>query len=279
MANIRLIRRRIKGIQSTAKITRAMEMIATSKMRRAQERGLAGRPYAEKIQQVMADLAALRRVLLVALPVSFLVLGGLVFALMAGMRDPAPRAENNQEVAEVDIVELRPQTARLDLALQGYDREAARQLVGTLRDEARALPGVTAVGFAVDVPLNLSSRQRGAVPEGFVVEEGINPPSIDYNYVDEGYFEAMGIPLLRGRAFGRTDGPDAEPVLVEDLQAAAHQDVVIGLVAGRAAQRVDARALGDVDPDLGHEHALEIQTRDNHGVLLSVSSGTDLTRS
>ena len=59
MADIRLIRRRIRGIQSTAKITRAMEMIATSKMRRAQERGLAGRPYAEKIQQVLADLAAL----------------------------------------------------------------------------------------------------------------------------------------------------------------------------------------------------------------------------
>ena len=36
-----------------------MEMIATSKMRRAQERGLAGRPYSEKIHQVIADLAAL----------------------------------------------------------------------------------------------------------------------------------------------------------------------------------------------------------------------------
>jgi len=36
-----------------------MEMIAASKMRRAQERGLAGRPYADKIQQVIADLAAL----------------------------------------------------------------------------------------------------------------------------------------------------------------------------------------------------------------------------
>ena len=59
MANIRLIRRRIRGVQSIAKITKAMEMIATSKMRRAQERGLAGRPYSEKIQQVIADLAAL----------------------------------------------------------------------------------------------------------------------------------------------------------------------------------------------------------------------------
>jgi len=61
LANIRLIRRRIKGIQSTAKITRAMEMIATLKMRRAQERGLAGRPYSDKISQVLADLAALSR--------------------------------------------------------------------------------------------------------------------------------------------------------------------------------------------------------------------------
>lgn len=59
MANMRLIRRRITGVQSIAKITRAMEMIATSKMRKTQERGLAGRPYAEKIQQVISDLAAI----------------------------------------------------------------------------------------------------------------------------------------------------------------------------------------------------------------------------
>jgi len=58
VANIRLIRRRIRSIQSTAKITKAMETIATSKMRRAQENVLEGRPYAEKIQQVLADLAA-----------------------------------------------------------------------------------------------------------------------------------------------------------------------------------------------------------------------------
>jgi F-type H+-transporting ATPase subunit gamma len=59
VANMRLIRRRISGVQSIAKITRAMEMIATSKMRKTQERGLAGRPYAQKIQQVIADLAAI----------------------------------------------------------------------------------------------------------------------------------------------------------------------------------------------------------------------------
>lgn len=60
MANTRAIRSRIRGVQNTAKITRAMEMVASSKMRKAQERGLAGRPYSEKIKQVIADLAALQ---------------------------------------------------------------------------------------------------------------------------------------------------------------------------------------------------------------------------
>jgi hypothetical protein len=59
MPDIRKVRRRIRGVRNIAKITRAMEMIAASKMKKAQERGLAGRPYAEKIEQVIADLAAL----------------------------------------------------------------------------------------------------------------------------------------------------------------------------------------------------------------------------
>ncbi len=59
MANALAIGGLIRGVQNIAKITRAMEMIASSKMRKAQERGLAGRPYSEKIKQVIADLAAL----------------------------------------------------------------------------------------------------------------------------------------------------------------------------------------------------------------------------
>lgn len=58
MIPIRVIRRRIRSIQSTAKITRAMEMIAASKMRQAQLRVLAARPYAQKMREVVAHLAA-----------------------------------------------------------------------------------------------------------------------------------------------------------------------------------------------------------------------------
>ena len=60
MPSIREIRRRIKSVQSTAKVTRAMEMVAASRMRRAQERPIAARPYAERMVQVLADLAAQR---------------------------------------------------------------------------------------------------------------------------------------------------------------------------------------------------------------------------
>jgi len=59
LPDIRKVHRRIRGVQNIAKITRAMEMIAASKMKKAQERGLAGRPYSQKIEQVIADLAAL----------------------------------------------------------------------------------------------------------------------------------------------------------------------------------------------------------------------------
>lgn len=58
MANIRVIRRRIRSVRSTAKITRAMELVAASKMRRAQARALQTRPYAEKLREVLAHLAA-----------------------------------------------------------------------------------------------------------------------------------------------------------------------------------------------------------------------------
>ena len=57
MPSTREIRRRIRSIENTAKITKAMELVAASKMRRAQDRALAGRPYAERLSWVLADLA------------------------------------------------------------------------------------------------------------------------------------------------------------------------------------------------------------------------------
>jgi F-type H+-transporting ATPase subunit gamma len=57
MAGAKEIRSKIASIKNTQKITKAMEMVAASKMRKAQDRMLATRPYAEKIQNVVAHLS------------------------------------------------------------------------------------------------------------------------------------------------------------------------------------------------------------------------------
>jgi F-type H+-transporting ATPase subunit gamma len=57
MASGKEIRSKIKSVKNTQKITRAMEMVATSKMRKAKDRVSAARPYAQKIRNVIGHLA------------------------------------------------------------------------------------------------------------------------------------------------------------------------------------------------------------------------------
>ncbi|MBP7826819.1 MAG: ATP synthase gamma chain, sodium ion specific [Verrucomicrobia bacterium ADurb.Bin118] len=56
MASSRDIRRRIKSVKSTAQITKAMQMVAASKMRKAQQAALAGRPYTTTMNRMLAEL-------------------------------------------------------------------------------------------------------------------------------------------------------------------------------------------------------------------------------
>jgi F-type H+-transporting ATPase subunit gamma len=56
MATLRDIRRRIRSVESTQKITRAMKLVAAAKLRRAQERILAARPYAGKMAELLGNL-------------------------------------------------------------------------------------------------------------------------------------------------------------------------------------------------------------------------------
>lgn len=60
MANSREIQRRIRSVGNMSQITRAMEMVSAVKMRRAQQRVTASRPYSEQLRQIMSDLASLQ---------------------------------------------------------------------------------------------------------------------------------------------------------------------------------------------------------------------------
>jgi F-type H+-transporting ATPase subunit gamma len=57
MPSTRDIRRRIRSVKNTAQITKAMQMVASSKMRRAQQAALAGRPYADLMNDVLANVS------------------------------------------------------------------------------------------------------------------------------------------------------------------------------------------------------------------------------
>ena len=56
MANTKALKGRIRSVTNTRKITRTMELVATSKLKRAQDRVVATRPYAEALRGVIADL-------------------------------------------------------------------------------------------------------------------------------------------------------------------------------------------------------------------------------
>ena len=56
MANTRDLKRRIKSVKNTSQITKAMEMVAATKMRRAQNQALSGRPYSENLSEALARL-------------------------------------------------------------------------------------------------------------------------------------------------------------------------------------------------------------------------------
>ena len=58
MPSLKTYRLRIRSVQSTQKITKAMKMVAAAKLRRAQEQAMAARPYAEAMDKVMATLAS-----------------------------------------------------------------------------------------------------------------------------------------------------------------------------------------------------------------------------
>ena len=58
MASLRDIRRRIKGVKNIRQVTRAMNMIAASRLRRAQSKAMSARPYADRLTEILQDVVA-----------------------------------------------------------------------------------------------------------------------------------------------------------------------------------------------------------------------------
>jgi putative ABC transport system permease protein len=85
-----------------------------------------------------------------------------------------------------------------------------------LRTEIAALPGVEKVGGNVSLPMTNNNWTRSFNVEGFTPAPGQNGPWGDFRIVTPGYFEAMGIPLIKGRTFDETDVRDGRGVAIVD---------------------------------------------------------------
>ncbi|MFC1499428.1 ABC transporter permease [Candidatus Zixiibacteriota bacterium] len=138
----------------------------------------------------------------VALSLALLIGAGLVLRSSHAIQDIYPGFDPQGQIV-----------AAIDLDLQGYDEEQGRTFYRDLEDRLQEHPAVSSVGFATLVPLSLSNNSTWVWPEGW--ESPLETqPSISHNIVTTGYFEAMGIPLVRGRGFTEADTPDSEPVMV-----------------------------------------------------------------
>ena len=92
-----------------------------------------------------------------------------------------------------------------DLSLAGYSDSAAIPVMERLLEKVRAIPGVEAAGAASMVPLGFGGGGSSSTDvEGYVPAAGENT-SIQRSTVTPGYFEALGIPIVRGRSFNSTD--------------------------------------------------------------------------
>ena len=119
MPSLRQIRRRIRTVQNTGKITRAMEMVAAVKMRRAQQATMAARPYAEKMAELLSHLAG-----------------------MPSDQDPHPLLQN-RPIERVTLVHVTPDRGLCGALPGNLNRRAASFI---LEDNAGTPVSVVTVG-------------------------------------------------------------------------------------------------------------------------------------
>jgi hypothetical protein len=90
-----------------------------------------------------------------------------------------------------------------------FNQEQARVFVNQLEERVRQIPGIQATGVTGNLHLNsLSTQNLSLNVDGFQPPEGQDHFTIDYTRVDPGFFDAAGIPILRGRNFNSATDRD-----------------------------------------------------------------------
>jgi predicted permease len=158
-------------------------------------------------------------------------------------------------------------TADLALPSARYDTNAKRAaFYQELTLRLVALPGVRAVGVVSDLPLSGMNADRSYTHDGVPPDQQRrSPPNADYRHCSPRYFNAIGIPLLRGRAFTEQDASGAEAVAIVNETLARriwpNEDAVGKRIAFFAPQGLEPwRVIVGVVGDVKHR-GLNLETR------------------
>ena len=104
-----------------------------------------------------------------------------------------------------------------------YNAAQTQQFYKLLAERVRVAPGVQSAALTQNPPLGLDDFDRVAfVPDGFQMPRDRENFTSTMDTVDEGFFETMGIPIVRGRGFLASDTADAPRVAVVNEQFAKH---------------------------------------------------------
>ena len=112
---------------------------------------------------------------------------------------------------------------RFDPRLVQYNEAQTQQFYKHLTERVRMAPGVQGAALTQNPPLALEKFDAVSfVPDGFEMPRDRENFTSTMDTVDEGYFETMGVPILRGRGFLASDAADAPRVAVVNEQFAKH---------------------------------------------------------
>jgi macrolide transport system ATP-binding/permease protein len=102
----------------------------------------------------------------------------------------------------------------VSLVAAGYDVPRSKTLQNALLDRLNALPGIEAAAFAAVTPLGYASYASSPVAVDGYQPAPDEQPEVEYNQVGPGYLATLGIPLLSGREFARSDDENAPLVAI-----------------------------------------------------------------
>ena len=139
----------------------------------------------------------------VAVALVMMVLSGLFLESIGAARDQNPGFR-------VDHV----LTLGFDPRIAQYDLDATRTFYRRLIDRVVALPGVRAAAIGQHIPLGVSSSSTDLTIPGYDAGPNQAPLSIGSSIVSDRYFDVLGIPILRGRAFTLRDTQTAPAVAI-----------------------------------------------------------------